>query len=62
MQWRLQPAKEEIILDLEEITYQHLQFFGDKNCKTSNVPLPERIIFYRDGVSDGQFEMVCRLL
>jgi hypothetical protein len=59
MQWRLQPPKEEIILDLEEITYQHLRFFAEMNCRNTNVSLPEKIIFYRDGVSDGQFEMVC---
>lgn len=58
MQWRLQPAKEEIILDLEEITLEHLRFFAAKNSKTTNMALPERIIFYRDGVSDGQFDIV----
>jgi eukaryotic translation initiation factor 2C len=58
MQWRLQPAKEEIILDLEEITVEHLRFFAAKNSKSTNMALPERIIFYRDGVSDGQFDMV----
>lgn len=58
MQWRLQPPKEEIILDLEEITHEHLKYFAAKNAKSTNMVLPERIIFYRDGVSDGQFDMV----
>ncbi|XP_059482470.1 protein argonaute-2-like [Neocloeon triangulifer] len=55
MQWRLQPPKCEEILDMEEITYQHLRYFATK----TGYP-PKRIIFYRDGVSDGQFEMVLR--
>ncbi|XP_065344761.1 protein argonaute-2-like [Cloeon dipterum] len=54
MQCRLQPPKVEEIQDLENITLEHLRYFADKNSGK----YPSRIIFYRDGVSDGQFDMV----
>jgi hypothetical protein len=54
IQIRLQPPKVEIIQDLEAIIKEQLIYFHQKtNCK------PERIIFYRDGVSEGQFPEVC---
>lgn len=53
--WRLQNPTVEIISDLESITEEHLRFFNAKTrCK------PEAIIFFRDGVSEGQFEQVRR--
>lgn len=51
--WRLQNPKVEIISDLEEITLEHLNFF-----KSKTKAKPEAIIFFRDGVSEGQFEQV----
>ncbi|CAB3381609.1 Hypothetical predicted protein [Cloeon dipterum] len=56
MQWRLQPPKVEEILDMENITLAHLKYFASKNVGK----FPNRIIFFRDGVSDGQFAMVLR--
>ncbi|CAB3376735.1 Hypothetical predicted protein [Cloeon dipterum] len=54
MQFRLQPPRVEEIQDLANITLEHLRYFADKNSGK----YPSRIIFYRDGVSDGQFDMV----
>ncbi|KAK4880334.1 hypothetical protein RN001_008480 [Aquatica leii] len=51
--WRLQPSTQEIITDLTNIVREHLLFFYKKNRVK-----PERIIFFRDGVSEGQFEIV----
>ncbi|KAF5277709.1 hypothetical protein FQR65_LT03689 [Abscondita terminalis] len=51
--WRLQPSTQEIITDLANIVREHLLFFYQKNKAK-----PERIIFFRDGVSEGQFEIV----
>lgn len=51
--WRLQDPKKEMIEDLAEILTEHLQFYQAKNkC------LPAKILYYRDGVSDGQFKEV----
>jgi eukaryotic translation initiation factor 2C len=53
IQIRLQPPKVEIIQDLENVIRQQLQIFNRHNsCK------PERIIFFRDGVGEGQFAQV----
>ncbi|XP_015119376.1 protein argonaute-2 [Diachasma alloeum] len=50
---QLQPPRQEIILHLEEIVYRQIRIFEEKNkC------LPQKIIFYRDGVSEGQFPQV----
>ncbi|XP_053954424.1 protein argonaute-2 [Anastrepha ludens] len=53
MQYRLQePAKEEIV-DMRTIAYHHLRvYFQKQKC------YPKSIIYYRDGVSDGQFQKV----
>ncbi|XP_065346670.1 protein argonaute-2-like [Cloeon dipterum] len=56
MQWRLQPPGIEIILDMEDVVLKHLKFFAAKNGGT----YPSRIIYYRDGVGDSQFETVLR--
>jgi len=52
--WRLQPPTQEIISDLANIVKQHLLFFYKKNRGAK----PEKIIFFRDGVSEGQFQTV----
>ena len=44
----------EQILDMENVFKKLLERFYDINHSRK----PERIIFYRDGVSEGQFEMV----
>lgn len=51
--WRLQGQRVEIIQDFKEIILEHLRFFKEKNrC------LPDKILYYRDGVSEGQFDQV----
>ncbi|XP_031339668.1 protein argonaute-2-like isoform X1 [Photinus pyralis] len=50
---RLQQSTQEIITDLANIVKEHLTYFE----KTNNIK-PKRIIFFRDGVSEGQFEIV----
>lgn len=52
--WRLQTSAKEIIVDLENIVYEHLEFF----YKKTNGKKPKKIIFFRDGVSEGQFREV----
>lgn len=51
--WRLQNPKQEMIEDLENILTEHLKFYQQRNKK-----LPGKIMYYRDGVSEGQFEEV----
>ncbi|KAJ8929622.1 hypothetical protein NQ314_017664, partial [Rhamnusium bicolor] len=51
--WRLQQPKVEIIEDLEAIVVEQLLFFNQQTGYK-----PETIIFFRDGVSEGQFEQV----
>ncbi|OXU25990.1 hypothetical protein TSAR_010814 [Trichomalopsis sarcophagae] len=50
---RLQRPKQEIIVDLAEIMKIQLKYFY-----TSTGYKPERLIFYRDGVSEGQFGQI----
>jgi eukaryotic translation initiation factor 2C len=50
---RLQPPRVEIIEDLERIMKDQLLFFHEHTRYK-----PERIIFFRDGVSEGQFAQV----
>ncbi|XP_033243999.1 protein argonaute-2-like [Drosophila miranda] len=50
MQYRLQRSALEEIEDMESITLEHLRVYH-KFQKS----YPEHIIYYRDGVSDGQF-------
>lgn len=54
--WRLQPPRAEIIEDLENIVVEQLNYFFKRN----NGQKPHRIIFFRDGVSEGQFDQVIR--
>ncbi|KAJ3563363.1 hypothetical protein NP233_g8987 [Leucocoprinus birnbaumii] len=51
---RMQKSKKEMVTDLEEMMVERLQVFQGKNKDT----LPERVIVYRDGVSEGQFGTV----
>lgn len=53
MIWRLQNPREEIVVDLKNIIIEQLKFFFIKTRHK-----PEKIIVYRDGVSEGQFQQV----
>ncbi|XP_034237385.1 protein argonaute-2-like [Thrips palmi] len=53
MKIRLQPPRVEIIQDLQNIVREQLAIYQ----KETN-SLPEHIFFYRDGVSEGQFQQV----
>lgn len=53
MQYRLQRAALEEIEDMESITLEHLGVYKKYIGK-----YPEHIIYYRDGVSDGQFPKI----
>lgn len=52
--WRLQGQRKEIIQDFRNIITEQLKFYKKKNNNT----LPEKIFYYRDGVSEGQFQEV----
>nr|AFX89028.1 argonaute 2a [Mayetiola destructor] len=58
--WRLQETKDgnsrvaEIIQDFKNITTEHLQFYRKRN----NNKLPDKIFYYRDGVSESQYQQV----
>lgn len=49
----MQGPRIEIIEDFKEIIKGSLRFF-----KQTNGFLPEKILYYRDGVSEGQFQQV----
>ncbi|XP_037046508.1 protein argonaute-2-like [Bradysia coprophila] len=51
--WRLQGPRVEIIQDFQQIIVEHLRFYQKKNGH-----LPNKILYYRDGVSEGQFQQV----
>lgn len=51
----MQQHREEMIRDLTSITVNLLKNFKDKTTF-----VPNKIIFYRDGVSEGQFGQVCK--
>lgn len=51
VEYRLQEG--EIIKDFRAIVTKHLQYFKAKNRQ-----LPQKIFYYRDGVSDSQFDAV----
>lgn len=53
MCWRLQDPKVEIIRDFKNIVMHHLNVFKEKNGD-----YPATILYYRDGVSEGQFDQV----
>ncbi|XP_041449381.1 protein argonaute-2 isoform X3 [Drosophila obscura] len=53
MQYRLQRSALEEIEDMESITLEHLRVYHQfRKC------YPEHIVYYRDGVSDGQFPKI----
>ena len=54
---RIQASKQEYIEEMEDMVYQLLLKFHRSAGKTSTAK-PQRIIFYRDGVSEGQFTKV----
>lgn len=51
--WRLQDPKVEMIQDFQAIIEEQLRFYKDKNGK-----LPTKLLYFRDGVSEGQFREV----
>lgn len=51
--YRIQNPKQEMITDLKAITAEQLSYYKKMNGK-----LPDKILYYRDGVSDGQFQEV----
>ncbi|XP_046448978.1 protein argonaute-2-like isoform X2 [Daphnia pulex] len=54
---RIQKSKQEYIEDMENMVYNLLRKFNRAAGATSTGK-PQRIIFYRDGVSEGQFAKV----
>lgn len=50
---RVQSPREESIVDLQAMVSEAIVKFGDKN----KIP-PARIVFFRDGISEGEFEKV----
>ncbi|EKM56707.1 uncharacterized protein PHACADRAFT_141577 [Phanerochaete carnosa HHB-10118-sp] len=53
---RMQESKKEMVSDLADMMVERLQAFQQTNKGT----LPDRIIVYRDGVSEGQFNIVIK--
>ncbi|XP_044001801.1 protein argonaute-2 [Aphidius gifuensis] len=51
---KLQPPRQEVISDLTEIIYNQLSRFMEMNKQRK----PDKIIYYRDGVSEGQFPQI----
>lgn len=50
---RMQESKKEMVTDLETMILERLRAYNVRNKK-----YPERILLYRDGVSEGQFAIV----
>lgn len=50
--WRIQKAGSDYIVDFESIMDEQLRFFAKHNGKK----MPSKIIYYRDGVGDSQFD------
>ncbi|KAJ6614026.1 argonaute-like protein [Mycena sp. CBHHK59/15] len=59
---RVQTSRQELITDLKEMTEDLLKLYMSYRGKVEKVPpssqAPKRLIFYRDGVSEGQFQQV----
>ncbi|PPR00949.1 hypothetical protein CVT24_000256 [Panaeolus cyanescens] len=51
---RIQESRKEMVTDLADMMVERLKLFQTRNNKA----LPTRIIVYRDGVSEGQFNIV----
>lgn len=56
MCWRLQSPKQEMIQDLDGILEEQIRLF-----ETMHKRCPSVIFYYRDGVSDGQFQEVLKV-
>jgi len=59
----IQETKKEMVTSLDKMIWERLQLFVAKNSsgktgKTRDRFLPKRILVYRDGVSEGQFNTV----
>jgi eukaryotic translation initiation factor 2C len=58
----VQAGRQEIIAELKEMSKNILRKYMDYRRNTENVPeeniSPKRLIFYRDGISEGQFKHV----
>lgn len=54
--WRLQDPRTEMIKDFKEIIAEQLRFYKNKRGK-----FPEKLLYYRDGVSEGQFQEVLNI-
>lgn len=52
--WRLQDPRTEMIKDFQSIIAEQLEFYKRKN----NNKLPTKLLYFRDGVSEGQFQEV----
>ncbi|KAI7256874.1 hypothetical protein KC352_g11097 [Hortaea werneckii] len=59
---RLQPSRKEDILELAEMLKERLLDWAFANRKAANDPLvlPRNILFYRDGVSESQYDILRR--
>jgi len=56
---RVQTSRQEMIDDLDEMCQHVLTMYGKYRVNVEKkTPFPKRIIFYRDGVSEGQFKAV----
>ncbi|KAL5508298.1 hypothetical protein ACEPAH_5917 [Sanghuangporus vaninii] len=56
---RVQTSRQEMIEDLEEMAFHVLSLYVSYRKKEGKAKSnPKRIIFYRDGVSEGQFQQV----
>lgn len=53
MTYRLQTSRMEMIYDLKEMMKEQLKLY-----EQSVGELPEKILYFRDGVSEGQFAQV----
>lgn len=53
---RVQDSRQEIIVEMRQMFVEHCQSFRAANKNM----LPERVLFYRDGVSEGQFGQVLK--
>lgn len=53
MMYRLQAGRQEMIVNLQDMIEEQLMFFFKSVGRK-----PERILYYRDGVSEGQFLQV----
>ncbi|ESK90163.1 argonaute-like protein [Moniliophthora roreri MCA 2997] len=49
----LQESKKEMVTNLAKMIYERLQLFASRNGQP-----PQRVLVYRDGVSEGQFQIV----